>query len=86
MDPLERIRELAACSQDARVPNIDVRGRVQATLRESARDMQELVDRPTLAFAGLSMAVAALLFTFFLPTVQILWDPWLAFMNAPWSY
>lgn len=86
MDVLDRIKQLAERSQEAPVPEVDVRARVRTTLREMATEPPALVDRPSLAFAGFSVAIAALLFTFFLPTVQLLWDPWLAYMNAPWSF
>lgn len=85
MDVLEHVKALAARSQAAPVPAVDVRTRVCATLREAAVESVELLDKPSLAFAGLSVAVVAILFTLFLPSIQILWDPWAAYMSAPWS-
>lgn len=86
MDVVERLEELARRAETAPVPAVDVRARVRATLREAAFDEAELIDRPALAFAGLSLAVTAGFFVAFLPALRLLWDPWLAYMNAPWSY
>ena len=87
MDALERVRQWAACAEGAPVPQVDVRARVYATLREAgAAEAPALIDRPSLAFAGASLAFAAVVFANFLPAVRLLWDPWLAYMNAPWSF
>jgi len=86
MDVLDRITELAARSQDAPVPAIDVRVRVRATLREYNLESLPVLDRSSLTFAGVSVAFAAILFLTYLPSVRLLWDPWLAYMSAPWSY
>lgn len=86
MDVLDRVRQLAERSEGAPVPAVDVRARVRVTLREAALEPPEIIDRPALAFAGASLAFTGLLFFTFLPSVQLLWDPWLAYMNAPWSF
>lgn len=86
MDVLNRISQLAERSQHAPVPAVDVRARVRASIREAEAEAAALIDRSSLTFAGVSLAFTALLFFTYLPSVRLLWDPWLAYMSAPWSY
>ena len=85
MKNLEQFEALVRCSQDARVPEIDVRLRVRATLRQMAPEAPAL-DRTSLAFAGLSFAVMLAMLNFSLPALLALRDPWVAYMSAPWSF
>lgn len=86
METLEHLEALARRSQGATVPVVDVRARVRATLREMAPETPGLFDRPTLAFAGLSLAIVVAMFSISLPALSVLRDPWAAYMSAPWSF
>ena len=86
METLKRLEELARRSQGAPVPAVDVRARVSATLREMAPEAPRIFDTPTLAFAGLFLAIMAMMFSLSLPALSALRDPWAAYMNTPWSF
>ena len=86
MEALEHLEELARRSQGAVVPTVDVRARVRVTLRDMAPEATGLFDRPTLAFAGLSLAIVAMMFSISLPALTVLRDPFAAYMNTPWSF
>lgn len=86
METLRRIEELARQSRGAAVPPVDVRARVAATLRNMTPEFPEIFDRPTLAFAGLSLAIVVMMFSITLPALSVLRDPFVAYMNAPWSF
>jgi len=86
METLEHLEALARRSQGAAVPPVDVRARVRTTLREMAPEAPGLFDRPTLAFAGLSLAIVATMFSISLPALSVLSDPFAAYMNTPWSF
>ncbi|MBL7645247.1 MAG: hypothetical protein JNK74_03550 [Candidatus Hydrogenedentes bacterium] len=86
METLKRVEELARRSQGAAVPQVDVQARVRATLRGMAPEPAALFDTPTLAFAGLSLAIMAMMFSLSLPAISALRDPWAAYMNTPWSF
>lgn len=86
MESLEHLEALARRSNGAAVPAVDVRARVRTTLREMAPEAPGLFDRPTLAFAGLSLAIVAMMFSISLPALSVLRDPFAAYMNAPWSF
>ena len=86
METLEYLEALACRSQGAAVPAVDVRARVRITLRDMAPEAPGLFDRPTLAFAGLSLAIVAMMFSISLPALSVLRDPFAAYMNTPWSF
>ena len=86
MDLIDRLRQLAEHSQGAPVPEIDVRARVRATLRQAAVDVPVLLDRPSLAFAGLSLAIMALMISMSLPALSAVREPWAAYLSTPWSF
>lgn len=86
METLKRVEELARRSQGAPVPPVDVQARVRATLRGMVPEPAALFDTPTLAFAGLSIAIMAMMFSLALPAISALRDPWAAYMNTPWSF
>lgn len=86
METLKAIEELARRSQEASVPTVDVRARVRATLRGMAPEAPTIFDTPTLAFAGLSLVIMAMMFTLSLPALSALRDPWSAYMVTPWSF
>lgn len=86
MEILKQVEELARRSQEASVPAVDVQARVRATLRGMAPEAPGFFDTPTLAFAGLSLAIMAMMFTLSLPALNALRDPWSAYMVTPWSF
>lgn len=86
MEILKHIEELARRSQEASVPAVDVRARVRATIRGLVPESSRIFDTPTLAFAGLSLVIMAMMFTFSLPALNALRDPWSAYMATPWSF
>jgi len=85
VNSIERLSELARRAEGAPVPEVDVRLRVRATLRQMAPEAPAL-DRASLAFAGLSFAVMLAMLTFSLPALTALSDPWAAYMSTPWSF
>lgn len=85
MELFERIEALAKQSQRAEVPTIDVVDRVCRTIRLQQAEEPALLDTPSLAFAGLSLAVTGAAALWFMPLMLNLWEPWTAYMNAPWS-
>lgn len=85
MTLFERMEVLAARSRHATPPDIDVVERVCRTIRVQRVEEPALVDAPSLAFTGLSLAVTGAAVFWFLPLLTTLWDPWTAYMNAPWS-
>lgn len=86
METLKHLEELARRSQGASVPPVDVRARLRVTLREMAPEVPGIFDASALAFAGLSLAIMAMMFSLSLPALSALRDPWAAYMNALWSY
>ena len=86
METLKRVEELARRSQGAPVPPVDVQARVRATLRGMAPEAPAIFDAPALAFAGLSLAIMAMMFSLSMPALSVLRDPWAAYMNTPWSF
>lgn len=86
MEIHSRLEELSRRSRDARVPAVDVRARVQSTLRSLAPEAPGIFDTPTLAFAGLSLAIMAMMFSLYLPAISALREPWAGYMNTPWSF
>ncbi len=86
METLRRVEELARRSQSASVPPVEVQARVRATLRSMAPEAPGLFDAPALAFAGLSLAIMAMMFSLSMPALSVLRDPWAAYMNTPWSF
>ncbi len=86
MELFDHIERLAEKSRPAKVPTIDVVGRVCRTIRLHREEEPALLDTPSIAFAGLSLAVTTVAALLFMPLLTTLWDPWAAYMNAPWSY
>ena len=86
MEMLKEIEELARRSQDAPIPALDVRQRVRATLRALTPDTPAILDTPTLAFAGLGLAIMVMMLTRSLPALHALRDPWSAYMTTPWNF
>jgi len=85
MELFDRVEALAARSRHAETPNVDVVGQVCRTIRLQRAEDPVLLDTPSVAFAGLSLAVTGIAAVWFLPLLTALWDPWVAYMNAPWS-
>lgn len=85
MDLFDQIEGLARTSRRADVPQVDVVDRVSRSIRLMREDEPALIDMPSLAFAGASLAVTGLAALMFSPVLMKLWDPWTAYMSAPWS-
>jgi hypothetical protein len=86
MELFEYLERLAEKSRHSNAPKIDVVLRVSRSIRLRQDEEPALLDRPSLAFAGLSLAVTAIAAVMFSPLLTTLMDPWAAYMNAPWSY
>ena len=85
MNPMERIEQLALRSQEATTPPIDVVEQVCRSIRLQQDVEPALLDIPSLACAGLSLAVTGVAAIWFSPFLSTLFDPWSAYMTAPWS-
>ena len=85
MNVIFRIEALAKRAEQAVPPEIDVVDRVSRTIRLRQDAEPALLDGPTLAFAGLSLAVTCAAALWFLPVLTTLFDPWTAYMSTPWS-
>ena len=86
MELFDQIEHLAASSQSAHTPAIDVVDRVCRTIRLHREEEPALLDTPSIAFAGLSLLVTGAAAVLFLPLLTTLWNPWTAYMGGPWSF
>ena len=86
MELFNRIEQLAEKSRRTEVPKIDVVEQVCRTIRLYRDEEPALLDTPSIAFAGLSLAVTGAAAVLFLPLLTTLWNPWTAYMGGPWSF
>ena len=86
MELFDHLERLAEKSRQAGTPEINVVLRVSRSIRQGRDEEPALLDKPSIAFAGLSLAVTAIAALMFSPLLTTLMDPWAAYMNAPWSY
>tara|TARA_R110001592_G_scaffold80768_4_gene240302 strand:+ start:662 stop:919 length:258 start_codon:yes stop_codon:yes gene_type:complete len=84
MDLENHLSGLARRANLAVPPHVDVVERVCRTIRVQEEE-PALFDMPSLAFAGASFAVTVIAGYLVSPVFSVLWDPWAAYMNAPWS-
>lgn len=80
---LSQFERLAQTAREERAPRIDVSGRVAATVLSLKRRQVDcrstFADSPLLAFAGFSLAAAALVGMLALPCWESMQDPLVAF-------
>ncbi len=73
------LRELSEAAREESPPPIDVRLSILETLR--TRSQPACIDLTPIAFAGVSVAVAATVVFAFLPTWQSLSGPWVGLLQ-----
>ena len=72
------LHELSSIAQSDAPPTIDVCDRVMQTV--SAQPQRTPLDSVPLAFAGATVAVAAIVLIALLPAWQAMFEPWVAYL------